>query len=222
MALLGNSLGTNYGTDWEIWEQTGNDSYEVNATHRNTEKRKLNATEGVELGKSYWIIIDAGAADANKTVTIPKNLGGLSPTDTADANSSGVNINDPDFTKVHGSILPNNTMSAPGNVKKYMAGNPFPFAFHLTNLYFSHNFGTGGSYNPMGNTANNAYINPTFYKHNSNLTGPVNGYTAVNAGTPGFDNGGINAMEGFFIKIEEDNSPDINAFAYPLMMNNRP
>jgi hypothetical protein len=42
---------------------------------------------------------------------------------------------------------------------------------------------------------------------------------AVNAGTPGFDNSGIKAMEGFFIKIEESSATN-NGFAYPLIMKN--
>jgi len=41
MELLGGSLGTTYGTDWEIWEQDGSDNYEINATNKNTTKRKL-------------------------------------------------------------------------------------------------------------------------------------------------------------------------------------
>jgi len=49
---------------------------------------------------------------------------------------------------------------------------------------------------------------------------PVAGYEAVNAGTPGFDGGGIKAMEGFFIKIEDNDTDETNSFAYPLIMKN--
>jgi hypothetical protein len=102
-----------------------------------------------------------------------------------------------------------------------MAGNPFPYPFLLKNLYFSH--GGANNYNTMGTISNDTYINPTFYKHDSSDTGPVNGYTAVKAGTPGFSDGGVNPMEGFFIKIEEGSTSDIddNFFAYPLMMKNK-
>jgi hypothetical protein len=90
----------------------------------------------------------------------------------------------------------------------------------IHDLYFSHG-STGGSYKAMGNGDNDTYILPTFYKHDSNKTGPVDGYEAVNAGTPGFDQHGIKAMEGFFVKIEKvDNDTDANSFAYPLIMKN--
>jgi hypothetical protein len=111
-------------------------------------------------------------------------------------------------------------MQTAGNVKKYMAGNPFPYAFQMENLYFKHG---SSAYKAMGNSGNDTYINPTFYKHDSSETGHSSGYEAVNAGTPGFDGGGIHPMEGFFFKIEEGSSSDTdnNFFAYPLMMKNR-
>jgi hypothetical protein len=73
----------------------------------------------------------------------------------------------------------------------------------------------------MGDSTNDTYINATFYKHDSTDRGPVNGYEAVTAGTPGFDQHGIKAMEGFFIKIEANSADtDNNYFAYPLMPGN--
>jgi hypothetical protein len=94
----------------------------------------------------------------------------------------------------------------------------------IHDLYFSHG-STGGSYKAMGNGDNDTYILPTFYKHDSSDTSDKNiteggGYEAVNAGTPGFDDHGIKAMEGFFIKIEDTGSQDTNSFAYPLIMKN--
>jgi hypothetical protein len=117
-------------------------------------------------------------------------------------------------------------MNTAGNPKKYMAGNPIPYAFMDKKLYFSHDPTGGKEYYPMGNSNNNNYINLTFYKHDStDRTGEDvsngGGYEAVNAATPGFDNGGIKAMEGFFIKLPEvaGDSSD-NYFAYPLIMKN--
>jgi len=218
MDLLGTSLGTTYETDWEIWEQDASDNWEVNASHKNTVKRKLAEGDSVLQGQSYWIIIDAGGAGNTKSVTIPKTLSGLSPTTLKDANDTTIDITDSDFTQVHQHTLPDNIMSQTGNVKKYMAGNPFPYAFHLINLYFSHG-GGGGSYHSMDDNASNGdYINPTFYKHDSSEVGSVVGYTAVNADTSGFDDGGIQPMEGFFIKIEENADQGSNAFAFPLII----
>jgi hypothetical protein len=208
-------LGT-YGTNWVMYEQSGTDGYETNDTHPNTDKRMLQATDILELGKSYWII-----TDANHTVTIDRNLTGLAPTVTTDA--SGLGVSSDAVKEVNVTALPDNAMRYGGEVKKYMAGNPFPYAFLVKNLYFKHG---SGSYNPMGDSANDTYIDPTFYKHDSSDTSDKNtsaggGYEAVNPATPGFDKGGIKAMEGFFIKIEKvDNDTGANSFAYPLRMIN--
>jgi len=207
-------LGT-YGDDhnFVMYKQAGSDNYEVNASHKNTTKAMLQATETLKQGISYWII-----TDADHNVTIDKTLSGLSPTPTDP--SAEVGISDPDFTEIYKHTLPNNIMTNGGDAKKYMAGNPFPYGFMVKNLYFSHG-DSSGSYNPMGVSANDGYINAAFYKHDSNETGPVNGYEAISAGTPGFDTGGIKAMEGFFIKIEDNNSDaNANYFAYPLVPKN--
>ena len=212
--LFKDSLNT-YGTNWVVYQQTGDDEWEVSATHKNTNKTRLPASyNSIHPGKGYWIIADT---DAN--LTIPKTglSETLSPTSTVVASS--VSISNPDFTKVNEYLLPKG-----GNVNdvKYMAGNPFLFAFYLSDLYFKHN-ASGGSYKPMGDTNNDTYINATFYKHDSSDTSDKNvssggGYEVVNAGTPGFDHGGIKPMEGFFIKIEPNSSDDdVNHFAYPLM-----
>jgi len=223
--LFGNELGT-YGDsgNWVMYKQTGNDNYEVNETvgssHKNTEKVELASTDTMELGVSYWII-----TDGDHNVTIDKNITGLQPTATKDTSDSTIGIDDPDFDKVNKHTLPNNNMQNSGWVKKYMAGNPFPYAFEMNNLYFSHGDGNG-TYKPMGDSDNNTYIDPTFYKHDSSDISDKNtsnggGYKAVNAGTPGFDNGGFKAMEGFFIKLPEvDSDTDDNFFAYPLIMKN--
>ena len=216
MELLGDSLGTNYGTDWEMWEQDGSDNYEVSATHKNTNKTKMNETDPIVQGKSYWIIINAGGNGNTKKVTIPKTglTYALSPTATDD--SSSIGISNTNFTKVSQFELPK---ASSVNVKKYMAGNPFPFSFDMTNLYFRHN-SSGADYYAMGNANNDDYINNTVYKHDSNKTGPVNGYTAVVPSTPGF-NAPILPMEGFFIKIETNSdTSNSNNFAYPLSMGN--
>jgi len=215
-------IGT-YEVNYVLYKQSGSDNYEVNETegssHKNTDKIKLDGTDTLEQGISYWII-----TDHNVTVTIDKTLVDLTPTATEDNNSSNIDINDTDFEKVHRFTLPDNAMNHTGWVKKYMAGNPFPYAFDIGNLYFSHG-GTSGSYNPMGDSSNDDYIDAVFYKHDSSDTSDKNissggGYVAVSAGTPGFDNGGIKAMEGFFIKLPEVQDTDANYFAYPLMIQN--
>ena len=208
-----------YGDDnhWVMYAQTGNDNYEVNSTKKNTDKERLDENASLELGKSYWII-----ADADYNLSVTRGLSGISPTGTEESSSLG--ISDSNFTKVKESELPNNQMSIPNSVKKYMAGNPLPFAFMVEDLYFSHG-GSSGSYKAMGDSDNDTYIDPTFYKHDSADKSDLNtsnggGYEAVNAGTPGFDHGGIKAMEGFFIKIEkEESDSDANHFAYPFMIH---
>jgi hypothetical protein len=213
----------NYGTDYVLYKQTGDDGYEVNATagssHKNTNKTKLDANSTLEQGISYWII-----TDADQNVTINKTLSDLNATPlTSTFNLAG--INDPDFDETYLRYLPNNDMNNPGWVKKFMAGNPFPYAFDMKKLYFSHDPAGGNDYHPMGDGTYDSYINPTFYKHDDPDTSDKNtsnggGYEAVNAGTPGFDNGGFKAMEGFFIKLPEVNDGKDNYFAYPLIMKN--
>ena len=204
-----------------MYKQTATtDNYEVNASHKNTDKTKLIAGDTLEQGISYWIIVDDNDAQ-QKTVTIDKTLSGLAPTGTQDANSSDVNISDPDFMQVAKMQLPNNKMEKGGESKKYMAGNPFPYAFDLSNLYFKHYTASSNTFYPMGDTANNgAYINATVYKHDSSETGPSTGYEAVTPSTPGF-NAPIQPMEGFFIKLKKENTDNgINTFAYPLTYGN--
>jgi hypothetical protein len=101
-----------------------------------------------------------------------------------------------------------------------MAGNPFPYSFDLSNLYFRHYDSSSATFNPMGDSANDAYINATVYKHDSSETGPVTGYEAVTPSTPGF-NAPIQSMEGFFIKLEKNSdTSSSNSFAYPLTYGN--
>lgn len=204
---LFSSLGT-YGTNYVLYKQTGDDNYEVNATHTNTNKTQLVASDTLTQGVSYWII-----ADSDHTVTIDKTISGLAP--TAQQDTAALSITDPDFKTAHSHALPAN---AADYVKKYMAGNPYPYGFDLSNLYFSHTAATSG-YHPMGDSANNAYINATVYKHDSSETGPVTGYEAVTPSTPGF-NAPIVPMEGFFIKLETNSDAGSNYFAYPQTYGN--
>jgi len=211
--LFGTTLGT-YDTEWQIFKQTGDDDYEVSDTHRNTNKTKLTASSTLEVGKGYWIIIDAGGTGNEKNISIdPSSISGLAPTSTEDANKSTISIDNSNFTKVHEYELPK---GGDANNVKYMTGNPFPFAFQMSDVYFKHN-ANGQSYNAMGATVNDTYIESTVYIHDSNKTGPVDGYVAVDPATPGF-NGSIPTMTGFFVKIKSDsNDNDVNHFAYPLM-----
>jgi hypothetical protein len=189
-----------------MYEQDGTDNYEVSPTHKNTNKRMLASDDNVTQGKSYWIIIDAGGAGQTKTVTIPKNLSALTPTTATDYSALG----DPYPALAY--LLPK---SSAVNVKKFMAGNPFPFSFQLTKLYF---YRTNPAY-PMGASQNDLFINPIVYKHDSSETGPIAGYEAI-APTPGFG-GHVQPMEGFFIKLEinADTTTD-NFFGYPLTNGN--
>jgi len=228
--LLGNSLGQygepSSGGQWVMYRQSAleasdpaNDNFEVNATHTNTNKTKLAGDDPVIQGVSYWIIWDDGQGTPEVNVTINESIGGISPTAISDASADG--IDDPDFTKIYKSDLPDNdVLNTASDYKKFMAGNPFPYAFTVKDLYFAHDVGNG-SYYPMGDNNNDDYINATFYKHDAPNLGPVTGYEAVNPATPGFANGGVKAMEGFFIKIEKiDDDTASNGFAYPLMMEN--
>ena len=222
--LFSNSLGTygepSEGGHWVMYKQSGSDNYETNSSHPNTDKTKLSATDSLEVGKSYWIIVDDDQAQ-QKSVTIDESLSGINPTSTKDANDSTIGINDGDFTEVHQSSLPSNYVNVDGNDKKYMAGNVFPYAFNLRDLYFSHGLGAG-SYYPMGDSHNDAYINSIVYTHDSSETGPVNGYIAIDPATPGFDQGSIRPMEGFFIKLPGSTDDQAsNAFAFPLNMSNK-
>jgi hypothetical protein len=210
--LFGDSLGTygepSQGGAWVMYKQTGtSDNYEVNAGHLNTDKTKLTGASTLELGQSYWIIMDAGGAGQEKNVTIAKT--GLTfpvlPTTTVD---SGYN---PNAEKSYLYPLP---QSSANNVKKFMAGNPFPYAFKLTDLYFSDLFST--AFLPMGDPILDSYINSTIYKHDDPRRGPVDGYVALDATTPGF-NGEILPMEGFLIRLEINSNTTNNVFAYPLM-----
>jgi len=233
--LFGTELGT-YGNNgnWVMYRQSAlsdtdpngvDDKYEVNgaAGHKNTNKTMMQATDTMLPGVSYWII-----TDANHTVNIDKTIAGLQPTTLIDASSD--NISDPDFNQTKRHELPTNDMTNDnaGWVKKVMIGNPLPYAIQMNKLYFSHG-GTSNNqaYDPMGANANNDnYIKPTFYKHDSadlsdELVSNGGGYTAVNAGTPGFADGGFYPMEGFFIVLPEsagDTTP--NFFNFPLIMKN--
>jgi len=219
--LFGNTLGE-YGDDkhWVMYGQSGDDNYEVNASsgssHKNTAKYRLASTDKMQVGKSYWIITDK---DAN--ITIDKTIDGLKPTPETNA-SETYQISDQDFSDVNVSQLPNNQFQHSGWVKKYMAGNVFPYSFHMSNLYFSHG---GGTYHPMGDTANDDFISSTVYTHDSSDTSDKNvsaggGYKPIDPATPGMA-GSILPMEGFFVKILQDqNESDANTFAYPLTYGN--
>ena len=83
-------------------------------------------------------------------------------------------------------------------------------------LYFKHNDGSD-TYKEMGDTGNDVYINMTVYTHDSQETGPVTGYKPVDPNTPGIS-GSIQPMEGFFIKIIQNQTDDqANHIAYPQM-----
>jgi hypothetical protein len=225
-ALFGDNQLGNYGEPseggtWVMYKQSAtppvdsatDDNYEINASHPNTNKVKLTGTSTLVQGASYWIIWDDGDGTPGETIdlTIDRTLSSLSPTSTVDTSTYG--IDDPDFSEVYKRVIPNNEMTRSDTLyKKFMAGNPFPYAFRVENLYFSHGGGSGSFY-PMGDTTNDTYINATFYKHDAPNIGPITGYTAINPATPGFDEGGIKPMEGFFVKNEKRGST-VNAVLF--------
>ena len=195
--------------------KAASDNYETNSSHKNTTKYQLASEDKMALGHSYWII-----TDANRTITIDKSISGLSPANPMkDANDSNYQIDNPNFKQMIPNSIPNNEMNTSGNIKKYMAGNILPYQIDMSNIYFSHGL-AGGSYHSMLDTTDNdTYIQDTFYKHDSNETGPVTGYVSVKPSTPGF-NAPIEPMEGFFIKINEVSNHDGNALTYPLTFGN--
>jgi guanyl-specific ribonuclease Sa len=210
--LFGGILGT-YGddNDWVMYKQTGTtDNYEVNDSHKNTDKTMLNSDDTLEVGVSYWII-----ADENHTITIDKTLNGLSPTSTTD--TSDVSINDDLFDKVHEFDLPANSAD---NVKKVMVGNPFPYRFDFSKLYFKNE---ATDYSAMESGNNDDYILARIYTHDSSDRSDKNvsnggGYTVIAPQTPGLSEGQIVPMEGFFLELEKQSDEKSNKFAYPLMM----
>ena len=219
--LFGGILGT-YGDsgNWVMYEQTGSDNYEVNATagssHKNTTKRMMDSADTMKLGRSYWII-----TDADHNVTIDKTISGLQPSPTTDVKTT-YQLEDPDFGEGNTTWLPDNAMSHSGWVKKFMAGNIYPYSFDMSNLYFSH---AGGTYYPMGDANNDTYVSPVVYKHDSaditdkNVTAG-GGYQPVVPSTPGF-HAPILPMEGFFVRIlEVQNDTGSNVFLMPMTYGN--
>jgi len=198
-ALLGNALGT-YGNDndWVMYEQTGTDDYIGN----NTQKRMLDSTDTVTPGKGYWIIV---ANNAN--MTIDTTLANLNY--TAVQASSNLGISSTVFDDVNLTQLPD---SDANNPKKVMLGNPFPIKMQLSDLYFSHGGGSG-SYNPMGNSANDSYINATVYTYDHSGTSKSN-YIAITPDTPGFTDR-IDPMTAFWIKLESGQTGS-NFLTFPL------
>jgi len=209
--LFGSILG-DYGDDknWVMYQQTGTDNYEVNDTHKNTDKAMLEGDDTLEVGKSYWII-----ADKDHTITIDKTLDNLTPTSTTD--TSSVSISDDLFDKVHEVDLPANDSE---NVKKYMTGNPFPYRFDFSKMYFKNE---NTNYTIMGDSTNDDYILARIYTHDSSDTSDKDtsnggGYTVIAPQTPGLSEGQIVPMEGFFIELETQSDEKSNKLAYPLMM----
>ncbi len=221
IGTLFSMLGT-YGDNdnWVMYEQSGTDNYEVNATagstHKNTDKRMMASTDKMKLGRSYWII-----ADADHNITIDKTISGLQPSPATDVKTA-YQVDDPDFKEGNTTWLPDNVFNTTGWVKKFMAGNIYPYSFDMGNLYFSHG---GGTYYPMGDANNDTYISSVVYKHDSADTTDKNvtaggGYEPVTPGTPGFS-APISPMEGFFVKIlEVQNDTGSNAFLMPLTYGN--
>jgi hypothetical protein len=211
--IFGPSLGT-YGdnANYVIYKQSGDDDYEVEDDHADTDKAIMSAGDTLDQGKSYWII-----TDANHTITIDKTLSGLAPTPTTLASASDIDINDPDaaFREVFDYGLFANSADY---MKKYMAGNPFPYKFDVARIYTKQG---NGDYTPLSDSANADYVSPLIYAHDSpDVTGEDiadgGGYRVLDASTPGFVDK-VAPMEGFFMIFPENNSGATNNFAFPLM-----
>jgi hypothetical protein len=211
--VFGPSLGT-YGdnANYVIYKQSGEDDYEVDDAYGDTDKAIMSAGDTLDQGKSYWII-----TDANHTITIDKTLSGLAPTPTTLASASDIDINDPDaaFREVFDYGLFANSADY---MKKYMAGNPFPYKFDVARIYTKQG---NGDYTPLSDSANADYVSPLIYTHDSpDITGEDiadgGGYRVLDASTPGFDDK-VAPMEGFFMIFPKNNSGATNNFAFPLM-----
>jgi asparagine N-glycosylation enzyme membrane subunit Stt3 len=151
-------------------------------------------------------------------VTIDKTLNGLSQTPTELATDSGFDITDPDaaFTKIFDYQLFANSDTYR---KKYMAGNPFPYAFDVTRIFMKNT--ANSAYYPLADGNNSDYISPLIYTHDSpDITGgnieDGGGYRVLDANTPGFVDK-VRAMEGFFLIFPVNDSGTQNNFAFPLM-----
>jgi len=206
--LFGEELG-DYGSHWSMYKQTGDDNYETNSSHKNTNKTKLTEDDTLSVGISYWII-----ADDDHTLNINESISGLSPTTTVSKDS--VSISDNAFDKVHEFNLPANDAD---NVKKFMAGNPLPFKFDVSKLYFKNG---SSDYKQMGDNSIDEYIVSDIYTHNSSDRTDQNisnggGYRVISPSTPGLSEGQVVPMEGFFIKLKTQSDENSNKFAYPLM-----
>jgi len=206
--LFGGVLG-DYDDNWVMYKQTGDDNYETNSSHKNTNKTKLTEDDTLTVGISYWII-----TDDDHTLNIDETLSGLSPTTTVSKDS--ISISDNAFDKVHEANLPANSAN---NVKKFMAGNPLPFRFDFSKLYFKNE---NTDYKVMGDSNNDSYILARIYTHDSSDESDKNvsdggGYTVIAPQTPGLSKGQVVPMEGFFIQLEKQSDEKDNKFAYPLM-----
>jgi hypothetical protein len=198
--LLGDALGT-YGTDWVLYEQTGNDDY----IGGNTQKRQLASTDPVTPTKGYWII-----AASDKNMSIDTTLSGLAHTSKQAA--STFNISDSAFDDLNLTTLPDSNTSSD---KKIMLGNPFQHKMQLSELYFSH-AGTGDGYNPMSSASsspNADYIRSSVYTFDYNGTSADN-YVAVSPDTPGF-NDTLKLGVGFFVILKSGSSGE-NNITFPL------
>jgi len=198
--LLSNALGT-YGNenDWVMYEQSGTDDYSGKST---TKKRMLEANDTVKPGKGYWIIT---ATDRN--MTIDTTLSDLNFTAVQPA--SNFDINDTAFDDLNHSRIPD---SSDSYSKKIMLGNPFPKEIDLSHLYFSHG-GDSGSYHPIGDDYNDAYLYSTIYTYDHTGTQNSN-YIAITPITPGFSDK-VDPMTGFFLILKSDqNGSNYLTFPY--------
>jgi len=206
-----------YGDDnnWVMYKQTGTtDNYEVNDTHKNTDKTQLTGDDTLEVGVSYWII-----ADDDHTITIDESNTALNLAPTTTSSTDDLDIEDDLFTQAHEVTLP---VTDGENDKKYMTGNPFPYRFDFAKNYFNHD---EAGYYLLSASENEDYVLARIYTHDSSDTSEDNednggGYKVIAPATPGLADGQIVPMEGFFMQLNAKSGADdeSNKLAYPLMM----
>jgi hypothetical protein len=127
-------------------------------------------------------------------MTIDTTLPNLNYTSVQAASNLGISSSV--FDDLNMTQLPDSDAS---DIKKVALGNPFPQKIQLSDLYFSHGGGSG-SYNPMGDTNNDTYIESTVYTYDY-AGRDKSQYVAIAPDTPGFTDR-IDPMKGFFIILK--------------------
>ena len=217
--LFGASLGT-YGdnNNWVMYKQN------TNYTGDNTQDMvQMSASDTLEMGKGYWLIVDNTNAGPDGNVTLKLNtaaagINGKTPS-VAKTGFGNVGTSDNGFDEVLSKTLPD---SQSDRKTKIMLGNPFVRNIHSGRIYYS-NDSLGQNYYDFTDATNlDSYVERILYMHDSpDLkpgTGGNNGeYIAVSPDTPGFGDT-IAPMYGYWMLIKQDGGTTVtgNAITMPF------